>query len=1322
MANSTGFIKLNPADFPPLVSQDIPPGVNPFSAKDTSSWGKKVNPSESSSYLTRPEINHTQNRSYAAVFQDMPVKIKEGKSVIIQEKDWFSKKPKSPQDIIPTADIELPPTDIDYEKQVDKGVEILNRELQKNTDPISRFLKVERMCHHLRETQKFYRSDRLLIDGNPVGNHRDNKNYNYFRDKMTRLYETTIIPFLQRMKLEMSIGHEWQYHYPINDALRFLPLHRQSRNENSKICSLAREVARTYIERQVDFLKFRSELPCKDEADDNEFRDALMKAETVLAKNAPAVLYGLINPDEVEQRKQQIAGLKVDFYRADDIAREYKTESEQAILYRNLEKLALLIEKMAPTRSKHHMERIFAERFLSQIREAKEEIMKPYSSLAQVFNQTTALFEMLLRVNSQYNKQIKKYPLIKKDFFGLASGVAKKMMLSNYFKDPFPSKKQLMDSVNVLLTNRLLDPSCQELWDIHNEGKYGEAAGALPETALLPIDKPHILDISEKIERAGYWLEESRRTDISARQAAELLRPILAIEEQIREMKGGGPLCSDRFANAKSKIYMHFFQPVFDLIKVLAERQQGGFLSIYTHIIEKMAPHKNRILLASPHTDFLQNDKLRSQWQLTACKAWGCSLSRLNHRNVMEMGISIIDNDLEDLLDLQNAAPDVPCDKTRELLEQALITVFKITNSRSVSGWCSPEKLEKLSSWALQLFDKERLKTEREIGAAPYLIKQIEIWQKTFDGSRDRLKQTPSPTQESAKKCHQKQITKLRLEQQESNEHSSEQTSILPDGDIAKTCHDADLTNSSKSPTTPQAAAQLMQHFGNTQQHQLNGMLPLTDVNQRHNTVEPLVPLEKPTELSSPSAQTNPPTMTQSGVFHSTMFTSPPPRINAPLYREQFHFTSPYTGFTPPIPSYSSIAPGHTARYPSPIPSNPLIRAEQMSFQAQGVLPHSYQYQTQTDYQKMSSAFYQFEPEVRHSPPVTTRPPLNYHGMLNGNQFLAPPLKTNPPPPQRSQFFPPHPSFFARPVPHNQLQAALIPVQGYRFPAMYGAQTIEQQQMNFQAQQPLRHTNLQKVKYSVEASRSLDINSRYTPGIPFPLRPPQDLYTSPQGRHYLAHLPNSQQLIPLSIPTQLQSADPAILQVGSTLQSAHQQAATQHINDSSYAIATTQQPQLPNQGFFQHRVSFSQVQLVTEQFKDSFLGRNEQISQFTQSMQTVTHEMGNYFQSSNPLMPNQCISQVITIPSINTLYESLAPYCKDKEMESKLQKFIKLAFDNREKGEVSEIFDDLTSYQIRYGYFIYASNLINMRNWLFQMRETLGLPVNHDFQAIKVED
>ena len=109
-----------------------------------------------------------------------------------------------------------------------------------------------------------------------------------------------------------------------------------------------------------------------------------------------------------------------------------------------------------------------------------------------------------------------------------------------------------------------------------------------------------------------------------------------------------------------------------------------------------MYRHKDRIIKLNPYVFVFNTYDTLRMWQCAASYAWYHDLERLRHQTLFS------ENDVDNLLDLKDAAPELPISQIRNHLMITLTNLFQ-TMLQTNPGTALIEKVTKLSEWICDL-------------------------------------------------------------------------------------------------------------------------------------------------------------------------------------------------------------------------------------------------------------------------------------------------------------------------------------------------------------------------------------------------------------------------------------------------------------------------------------------------------------------------------------------------------------------------------------------------------------------------------------------
>ena len=148
-------------------------------------------------------------------------------------------------------------------------------------------------------------------------------------------------------------------------------------------------------------------------------------------------------------------------------------------------------------------------------------------------------------------------------------------------------------------------------------------------------------------------------------------------------------LIQQRMKRAETMAYAASFAPIIDEYKQYSQSPScRGVEQKYA----AMYCHKDKIIKLSPYTFVLHGHKSLTCWQYAASCAWDHDLERLRHQT------SFSEDDVNNLLDLKDAAPNLPLRQIESHLLTTLTNLFRFMLQAN-PGTALIEKVTKLSEW-----------------------------------------------------------------------------------------------------------------------------------------------------------------------------------------------------------------------------------------------------------------------------------------------------------------------------------------------------------------------------------------------------------------------------------------------------------------------------------------------------------------------------------------------------------------------------------------------------------------------------------------------
>ena len=280
-------------------------------------------------------------------------------------------------------------------------------------------------------------------------------------------------------------------------------------------------------------------------------------------------------------------------------------------------------------------------------------------------------------------------------------------LIKNVYDDDQKLKKRALLLVDTLKEEKWLSKECKNPY----------SGCAQPQSTVIPAVR------KDKIthEQFHEWIDDVLLILISNNQEAYMmaLKKIKQLHDRKDELKkmpkNESKHIRMRMTNLEKKLFAKLFSPIL-----------GEYSSYYPCTPQNAAQagaamyrHKNRIIELNPYVSTLVHDnKSWMAWQTAASYAWFNELTRLNNKE------SFTEDDVNNLIDLKDVAPDIPSYNVGNYLKPTLVNLFKFmlqTNPETTLIG----KVTELSEWAnnMECPDRDTRKNLRKYNKA---------WQETY--------------------------------------------------------------------------------------------------------------------------------------------------------------------------------------------------------------------------------------------------------------------------------------------------------------------------------------------------------------------------------------------------------------------------------------------------------------------------------------------------------------------------------------------------------------------------------------------------------------
>ena len=257
------------------------------------------------------------------------------------------------------------------------------------------------------------------------------------------------------------------------------------------------------------------------------------------------------------------------------------------------------------------------------------------------------------------------------------------------------------------------------------------------DTAILAVSKGSVMIYSQLHDCLNgiYTLLYDKSHDQDIMVLTQLKQFLDMYEDKLKQLSTHHEMTlRTRLDTAGSILFAKLCGPVLDDYKMWPHDTWDG--AIRTGAL--MCRHKNKMIELTPYIPYLSssnNTKARDAWQCAACFAWFDDLRNLCCQT------SFTEKDVDNLLDLKDAAPDLPSYIVGDYLVMVLTRLFPFmlqTNPNTALI----EKVTKLSEWIYYLGRKSR----HNHGISQELYEYNEEWREKYIGKAGERAMTSSNT------------------------------------------------------------------------------------------------------------------------------------------------------------------------------------------------------------------------------------------------------------------------------------------------------------------------------------------------------------------------------------------------------------------------------------------------------------------------------------------------------------------------------------------------------------------------------------------------
>lgn len=292
------------------------------------------------------------------------------------------------------------------------------------------------------------------------------------------------------------------------------------------------------------------------------------------------------------------------------------------------------------------------------------------------------------------------------------SGIVKQM-LENHIKDGTQLDEMWLDVLHKLRDRNALSESGKKLFLFYKE--LQESAQAVTGTT---VRTERITDTQCQQRLDEICSDLSAKSRYSLLIAAKKLRRLWGAHGHEIKTLSHADSHSERMDKIKDELCRNLFNPV---IKQLEEYTDKEMASKRTD--REMTKYHDDVIELTPYLFVLRDDRNRLRWKQAACNVWRFHIAEITKAN------SLTERDVDYLLQLKRAAPDVPDSRARIILEQALIQLLSIIKRDGI-GQVPVEKIMTLSRWIEDLIHIREYNKEQQRSNKKQLAELNEDWKK----------------------------------------------------------------------------------------------------------------------------------------------------------------------------------------------------------------------------------------------------------------------------------------------------------------------------------------------------------------------------------------------------------------------------------------------------------------------------------------------------------------------------------------------------------------------------------------------------------------
>ena len=483
----------------------------------------------------------------------------------------------------------------------------------------------------------------------------ESEEYKFVASHLGPQYGCSLRPALETLKSRAAEKRSWEHYKDLVSVMKYLDLPQDKPAEKVSDKELTRGLCEQFLHNEICYLEHVKDFPVAAVAN-----ESFMIVEYLVKFLSANSHCDFMSEDELRNIRRNKNRL-MDIIKSNsnkDSVDEYIQKAEQD-----------LINQPADIQDKRRYNDLLRVR-LAEINKRNEE--KDVRSIQEHFlmlKEVCILRKKCVDFTSEFH-------VVLYDITALISGIAKQM-LKQGMDHCVQFEKEWLDFIGGLMLENLLSDECGRLYLHCRETQV--AARTVVRTNRIAGDQcTKQLDEIDSLVKTG--------TEDCAIKAACMLRELLfEYGYEIKNPDTGDLQLTQRIEDIEDILFTQLFKPVTDKFEKYKTIDKDDF---------ETDEWRQRLMQLTPYAFVIRNKEHVIKWQKTVCSAWNSPLKRIGREE------SFTENDIDCLLDLKCAAPDVPSPCTRTLLERTCEHLFQVILENTDHDEKIPvKKLEMLHQW-----------------------------------------------------------------------------------------------------------------------------------------------------------------------------------------------------------------------------------------------------------------------------------------------------------------------------------------------------------------------------------------------------------------------------------------------------------------------------------------------------------------------------------------------------------------------------------------------------------------------------------------------